>query len=99
MKKEILDILNNIRAFMVSNSKRDVYQCEITINKDNIDRVIMIRQFDVSKGLFPSRRLVAKAFEKQIKDTVLKHKLYNSSITIKILSKIGMFRKKEIDYS
>lgn len=98
MKIEILDILNSIRAFLISNSKRDVYQCEIIINQDNTNKVTMVRQFDLTKGLFPSRRLVSKAFENQIKDIVLEYKLYNSSVMIKILCKIGTFKKKDIDY-
>ncbi len=93
----MINLLEKIRRWIYQNKKRDYYQCEIIINKDGRDLGSIIRTFDTSKNLFPSRRLVSKAFEKQIRDFILKHKLYNSKVIIKIICKVGTFKKKDIN--
>lgn len=92
----MINLLEKIREWIYQNEKRDYYQCEIIINKDSRDLGSMIRTFNASKNLFPSRRLVAKSFEKQIIDFILKHKLYNSKVIIKIICKVGTFKRKDI---
>ena len=92
----MINLLEKIRKWINQNEKRDYYQCEIIINKDSKDIGSMIRTFDTSKNFFPSRRLVAKSFEKQIRDFILKHKLYNSKVIIKIICKVGTFKRKDI---
>lgn len=92
----MINLLEKIREWIYQNEKRDYYQCEIIINKDSKDIGSMIRTFDTSKNFFPDRRTISKAFEKQIKEFLLKHKLYNSKIVIKIVCKIGTFKRKDI---
>ena len=92
----MISLLEKIREWIYQNKKRDYYQCEIIINKDSRDLGSMTRTFDTSKNLFPSRRLVAKSFEKQIRDFILRHKIYNSKVIIKIICKVGTFKRKDI---
>lgn len=92
----MINLLEKIREWIYQNEKRDYYQCEIIFNKDSRDLGSMIRTFDSPKNFFPSRRLVSKSFEKQIRDFILKHKLYNSKVIIKIICKVGTFKRKDI---
>ena len=92
----MINLLEKIREWIYQNEKRDYYQCEIIFNKDSRDLGSMIRTFDSPKNFFPGRRIIAKAFEKQIRDFILKHKLYNSKVIIKIICKVGTFKRKVI---
>ena len=92
----MISLLEKIREWDYQNEKRDYYQCEIIFNKDSKNVASMIRTFDTSKNFFPARRSIAKAFEKQIKEFLLKHKLYNSKIIVKIICKVGTFKRKDI---
>ena len=94
----MINLLEKTREWIYQNKKRDCYQCEIIINNGRKNVGSMVRTFDVAKNLFPHRRTVAKAFENQIKELILENKLYNSRIVIKIICKIGTFKRKDIKW-
>lgn len=91
----MIDLLEKIREWIYQNESLEVYRCEIFLSKNNDDLVEMRRTVCLGKGIYPSRRKIAKLFEDDIKKHIFKRDIKNAIIVVNIISKIGTFKRKD----
>ena len=93
----MINLLEKIRRWIYQNESLEVYRCEIILSKNNDDLVQMRRTACFGKGIYPSRRKIAKLFEDDIKKHIFRIDIKNAIIVVNIISKIGTFKRKDIN--
>lgn len=90
-------MIKEIKKYLYDNEKRDVYQIQVKAIKKGVLKFDFFIRINVTKSFYPTRRLVAKLYGKNIEEQIKLNKINkNCKIEVIILSKIGTFKRKNI---
>ena len=90
-------MIKKIKKYLYDNEKRDVYQIQVKAIKKGVLKFDFFTRINVTKSFYPTRRLVAKLYGKNIEEQIKLNKINkNCKIEVIVLSKIGTFKRKNI---